>query len=173
LQQLAVDRTVRSREVELKRNVTHEKILWSLCDNCNRRRMLRPFCAIGARVRLPLNLHDTCVLATMGQAFGQKAFDTLDVHHDTTISISSRDLVRLPGTSPVLYFGPRGDTAVVLEITSWWMGHSDAVPMPQQRQFVAAATSTLESIRSACAPASAARVECVTRGVAKREACGV
>jgi hypothetical protein len=139
-----------------------------------------PVNSIGARVRLGPSASDSCVLTSLRQSFGRAPFEGVSLSSD------AHDAIRAPITVPLivhdsigrqswaanskLSIEPQKDSALLLELTTvWWAGLK--VPEVEQRRFVAAAASTLDQVRAACAPASSAKIECVAGGLGHHPAC--
>lgn len=129
-----------------------------------------PFCAVGARLQVSNTETDSCAVIAMKQLIRRNAFDSLDIDRRADFTLTLRDSSAPPFTHRYLHLRQR-DSTLVLEVMTSWMGTSKAVPVHEQRRFVAEATSLLETIRAACAPTSPATIQCVRLGVAGRAAC--
>jgi len=134
-----------------------------------------PVYTIGARVRLGPPAPDSCVLAAMRQSFGRAPFETVDLHPGssaTRVQISVRDSSGWwPSSNSRLSIEPQKDSALLLEVTTFFMGGARNVPVARQREYIAAATSVLQQVRAACAPASSAQVQCIAGGWGGHPAC--
>jgi hypothetical protein len=124
---------------------------------------------IGARLRLgPAT--DSCVLSSVRHSFGRERFEGIDLRHGSYVGITIPDSGAPWWQNARLLLKSQRDS-MLLEVTTFWLGAAGTVPLDQQHSFVAAATSVLDGVRTACAPDSSARVECLARGFGGRPAC--
>lgn len=131
-----------------------------------------PVYFIGARMRLRPMANDSCALASMSRSFGRGAIDGMDSPEGATVPLKlAVDSSGRSWSNVQLRYRPERDSTALFEIITGWMGTARSVPVDQQRRFVAAATSVLQRIRLSCLPDSAAKVECVARGLGGHAAC--
>ena len=145
-------------------------IVTSACD---------PAYGIGARVRLGPSASDSCILASLRRSLGQAPFEAADLRPSSgssvrvpmsVLSTVSDSALSIQANSQLL-IEPQKDSTLSLEVTTSWYGTAKRYPIVEQRGYVAAATSVLDSLRAACAPNSAAKVECIARGLGGHKAC--
>jgi len=138
-----------------------------------------PGYGIGARVRLGPPAPDSCILASLRRRLGQAPFATADLRPGSgsyvrvpmsVLSTVSDSAQGIQANSQLL-LESRDDSTLSVEVGTSWMGIASRYPVADQRRYVAAATSMLDSLRSACTPASAAKVECIARGFGGHKAC--
>jgi len=130
-----------------------------------------PSYELGARVQLGAPATDSCVLRSMRESFGRVPFESSSLPRGLYFSIAVPDSSAWFWRSSQLMLRHQPDSMLLLEVTSSWLGTARGVPVDQQRRFVAAASSTLETVRAVCAPASSALIECVARGSGGHPAC--
>ena len=129
-----------------------------------------PWYTVGARVRLGPPAPDSCVLASLRQSFGRAPLEGISLRPgwyisirmpiDSTLESSDSAAGSLQGNSKLL-IEPQKDSALLLEVSTGWMGTAATVPTASQRRYVAAAISRLQEVRAACAPKSSREVECL------------
>ena len=138
-----------------------------------------PGYGIGARLRLGPPAPDSCILASLRRSLGQAPFATADLRPGSGSSLRvpmsvfstvSDSELSIQANSQLL-LDPRKDSTLSVEVTTSWMGTASRYPVAEQRRYVAAATSVLDTLRAACAPQSAAKVECIARGFGGHKAC--
>jgi len=139
-----------------------------------------PWYTVGARVRLGPPAPDSCVLASLRQSFGRAplegislrpgSYNSIRMPIDSTLESSDSVAGSLQGNSKLL-IEPQKDSALLVELSTGWMGTAATVPTATQRRYVAAATSRLQEVRATCAPKSSREVECVAGGWGRHPAC--
>ena len=134
---------------------------------------------IGARVRLGPPAPDSCILRSLRRSLGQAPFEAADLRPGSgaevrvpmsILSTRSDSTLSIQANSQ-LVLQPQKDSTLSVEVNTTWMGIANRYPVAEQRSYVAAATSVLDSLRAACAPESAAKVECIARGLGGHKAC--
>ncbi|HET6763239.1 MAG TPA: hypothetical protein VFH27_06195 [Longimicrobiaceae bacterium] len=129
-----------------------------------------PLYTLGVRTKLSPAPASSCIEAALRASPGRTV-------HRSSGSDSTGFLIGMNGGAPggpwnaALQVDRARDSTQVLSLQYWWMGTARTRPLTDQRQMVADGAALLTAIRAACAPASAAPIECYARGLDGSPAC--
>lgn len=138
-----------------------------------------PGYVIGARLSLARTTKDSCLIAATRRLMREGDSTAINRRRGSYFRV---ELAKPPSVVPdsapwiwnnaMIKIGPAADSTLPVRLTTEWIGVAQIIPLPEQRLFIDAATSELERVRSTCAPASSAHVQCFAHGFGGRPACG-
>jgi len=136
-----------------------------------------PGYGVGARLHLAPTTSDSCILIAMSQPSFVYDGKKVDRKRGSTFQVSMGVPRALADSAPwmwdhaLLSIGPARDSTLPVELIATWIGTAHTVRLSDQRRFIGVATAQLEQVRTACAAASAAKIECVAVGLGGHPAC--